>query len=258
MIMMEKLKMVPSKVRQLLGAKLGQCPLCMRACARGTLACWAVFLMLAFAWPNLIALAVTAGIAFCFTLLMALHLVTYMVRVGLTLRELSDRKIPVKQPLIDVPGRRTFITIIGQAGVAAFLVAVFGRKVAACCGQQGEPLCEGKGIIQVDEDGDEIAGRLPCAGDCPDGKRCHPEASRNNHGGVRQWCGCKDQPEPPECHVVKITPGRGEGGGHAFFTCAGRCPQPQDGCTPVRTVIEQYENGKPKRIAFSCECLEQK
>lgn len=252
MLIMEKLKMILSMVRLLFAAKLGRCPLCMRMSARGTLAGWAVVFTVAFAWPNPIALTVASVIAFCFTLLAVTHFITYMFRVGLTLRALQDGEGPVRMPCVNDQGRRTFMLSIGKAGVAALLISLFGRRVAVWA-QQGRT-CTGEGVLLADEDGnndgdhensDPRAGALICSGDCPQGIVCTRQSSRNDHGGVREWCGCPGQPEPTDCHLVKITPGRGEGGGPPFFTCAGSCPQGK--CTKV---IKPFFG----RFTVTCEC----
>ncbi|OFX15975.1 MAG: hypothetical protein A2Z18_09255 [Armatimonadetes bacterium RBG_16_58_9] len=124
-----------------------------------------------------------------------------------------------------------------------------------------DPRCLGAGIYEYDALGARTAGDLKCAGDCDPKTRCAVQSSTNAHGGKREWCGCIGEPEEQQhCRVVKITPGPGEGGGPAYFACAGGCPDPPDTdiCTEVRTVIEKWPDGTPKKEVFRCECLKPK
>lgn len=241
----------------LLARKLGRCARCMRLSSAGALTGWVVAGTAFLAWPHPLAVGSSLAIAVAFTALLASHLVAYALRARRRQRGGAVTPAPLTPSSTEDPGRRDLLRTAGVAGVAALLWLLVGDTagLSAQRARQG-PVCEGKGIIEVDHNGNETAGRLTCAGVCPDETRCRPQAQGNRHGGLREWCGCKGFPEPTDCHVVKITPGRGEGGGPAYFTCAGGCPQPQDECRQVRTVIEQYRNGKPKRIAVSCECLE--
>jgi hypothetical protein len=102
-------------------------------------------------------------------------------------------------------------------------------------------ICEGFGIINI-VDGRRVIGELRCNGICKDGTRCRPVS---NADGTRWWCGCPNEPEPTECHLVKLKLPSGEWA----FDCACACPQPQDMCTP------QSRKDGETRIIVQCECL---
>jgi hypothetical protein len=240
MIVMDKLKMIPSRVRRLLAAKLGRCPFCMRASARGTVASWAAVLTLAFTWPNPVALAVASVITFGFTLLMVSHLITYMIRVGLTLRAVQEEERPARMPSVDHQGRRTFMVSVGKAGVAALLISLFGRRVAVWA--QMAP-CSGEGVLHTDEDGEVKVGRLICSGTCPGEAECERQSVGKKKGGEEQFCACKGQPEPTECHLVKVIPAEGA----PSFECRGTCPQ---GSRCQQRIVPFFG-----RFLVRCECI---
>ena len=112
------------------------------------------------------------------------------------------------------------------------------------------PHCHG--VVQkiVQPDG-VVTYQLICQGECPDGGNCEPRQSQNQHGGVREWCGCGEE-EPPHCHIVLYTPGPGEGGGQPQVFCAGQC---QDGqpCRLREQLIHEVDGIQVFHLFCACE-----
>jgi hypothetical protein len=117
--------------RALIERKLGVCPYCMRASALGSIIGWLLF---AVAWLFLpsrsLQILLLVG-ASAFTLLISAHLVAYLVRVGLSLRE-RDRIIRSANPAVGQGlARREFLALVLKAGAYALAVALFpGARVA--------------------------------------------------------------------------------------------------------------------------------
>lgn len=116
-------------------------------------------------------------------------------------------------------------------------------------------------IVRVWEnaEGKAIRMRLVCPKkDCPDGGQCEKRRSQNDHGGVREWCGCEDQESMDFCHIVIYTIGPGEDperAGEQKILCAGRCEDdPEAACTPViLREIRLWPSGTVTDVG--CECL---
>jgi hypothetical protein len=98
-----------------------------------------------------------------------------------------------------------------------------------------------------------------CEGHCPD-KKTHCKVMQgkpDHHGGVREWCGCPDDPnEPKDCHLVVYKPGKGTGGGPPEIFCAGNeckeghhCPE-----KPLESVIANVPGGG-KVVWLTCSCI---
>ena len=127
-------------------------------------------------------------------------------------------------------------------------------------------------IVEVtfDKNGKPIKYHLVCSGKCDDGSECVNRSVPNQHGGVREWCGCPTGDEPTKCHTVIYRHGHGEShpGKHVIL-CAGGCDEPQhctlvegdnskpvpedpeDGWLPEWKVYPQY---KDKTIFVRCQC----
>jgi|GEM_PF-7116462 len=103
----------------------------------------------------------------------------------------------------------------------------------------------------------EYKYKWTCDGTCPDKKtKCAViEGKPDQHGGVREWCGCPDEHEPPDCHLVVYKPGKGTGGGPPEVICAGAgCPEGKH-CPekPSEKVVHEGEAGKV--VEYLCECV---
>ncbi len=146
------------------------------------------------------------------------------------------------------PGFEPFTTDFDKVDVLGDMVNEIWAKLREHVTQTRDPE-----FVQEDDDGAahrchtivrEVRHRngtvdrtLICRGKCPDGTRCRPQSSTNQHGGTREWCGCPGEREPDHCHPVIITPGPGEGGGPQRVVCAG------GGCEPLACVYKAELQG---------------
>jgi len=134
-----RIRQVIAPVKALLQAKLGRCPRCMRWSILGALASWSAYAATASFWPDP-GLLVALGIpAVCFTLLMATHVIVYMIRVSVALRAFERRVANGSAPVTVRISRRQLVWMACQAAVGFVLMAVFGRspafaQAAACAG----------------------------------------------------------------------------------------------------------------------------
>lgn len=115
-------------------------------------------------------------------------------------------------------------------------------------GEVAAPNCIGKVIVEKNDKGQIVIGKLTCAGQCPDKSICKPvkNAAKN-----KEFCGCPGDANPPEgCSTLKVT-GRD---GKVRVSCGGICPNPTDICMPVRQVLQE---GKKWAISCDCRSLEQ-
>jgi hypothetical protein len=130
-------------IRRVVSEKLGVCPFCMRASARGALVAWSVYWLgraldhqaavPAAAWALLL-----AG-AWAFTLLIVAHLIAYMARRASRIRAI-ERSIAHDRHRGRVLTRREFVSLVLGAGAMAAAIAVFGHVPA----QGGIVNCPGK------------------------------------------------------------------------------------------------------------------
>ena len=112
------------------------------------------------------------------------------------------------------------------------------------------PHCHG--IVQkvIQPDG-VVTYQLLCEGECPDGGKCDPHRSQNQHGGIREWCSCGEE-EPPHCHIILYTPGRGEGGGPQQVFCSGQCPDGQS-CRLSEQLIHKGDGFQVFHLVCACD-----
>jgi len=130
-------------VRRTISEKLGVCPFCMRASARGAIAAWALY-ALGRAFERRVAVPPLAwtlllACAWAFTLLIAAHLVTYMARRAVRIRAI-ERRVGRDRPAGRVLTRREFASLVLGAGAAAAAIALFDYVPA----QGGIVNCPGK------------------------------------------------------------------------------------------------------------------
>ncbi|MDB4772731.1 hypothetical protein OAG20_01715 [Verrucomicrobiales bacterium] len=95
-----------------------------------------------------------------------------------------------------------------------------------------------------------VTYQLLCESECPDGGKCDPHRSQNQHGGIREWCSCGEE-EPPHCHIVLYTPGRGEGGGPQQVFCSGQCPDGQP-CRLSEQLIHKGDGFQVFHLVCAC------
>lgn len=136
---MERLSSIPPSVWARITAKLGRCPRCLRASARGTLVAWGVATILVIVWPHPLALAGALVLAGGFTLLLVSHLVAYMGRLARRLRQVSAGPEPGLPAATSSLSRRELLWTVGKAGSLAVLVALVGRPL----GVSAQPACAG-------------------------------------------------------------------------------------------------------------------
>jgi len=149
-------------IRRLVSEKLGVCPFCMRASARGAIAAWALYALgraferrLAvppFAWTLLLACA------WALTLLIAAHLVTYMARRAARIRAI-ERGVGRDRPPNRLLTRREFASLVLGAGAAAAAIALFDYVPAQAgivnCPGTFDMNREGLGFGTTDTEADE-------------------------------------------------------------------------------------------------------
>jgi hypothetical protein len=130
-------------VRDAISEKLGVCPFCMRASARGALAAWALYGVGRAMGPRLAAppwvWLVLLAAAWAFTLLIAAHLVAYMARRAARLHAMQ-RMVAREWNGRRLLSRREFVSRVLGAGAGAAAIAVFGHVPA----QGGIINCPGK------------------------------------------------------------------------------------------------------------------
>jgi hypothetical protein len=117
--------------------KLGRCPRCMRAAARGTFAAWIVAAILAAACPHPVPWGLALGVALAFTALFFAHMLAYLSRrVPRVLGELEGR-LPQETDF----SRRRFLDAGLRMGATAVMISLsgFGRVVLA----SEEKKCQG-------------------------------------------------------------------------------------------------------------------
>ena len=136
---MGRLRSSLRRVAGVIQRKLGVCPYCMRASALGAVVGWILYLASALLSSWLLSLLVLLA-ASAFTLLIAAHLVAYMVRVGLHLRHRDRMTRPASGGL----ARREFLGLILKAGAYALAVALLPSarlfaQAGACQKQDGTP-----------------------------------------------------------------------------------------------------------------------
>ena len=115
-----------------------------------------------------------------------------------------------------------------------------------------------KGTVTRTDVGQEKGQLKPgsCSGECPKGVKCKWQKQTNQHGGTREWCGCSEVEPKDHCHIVLITPGKGEGGGAPYVQCSETgCEKPKT-CKEKETVIGSTKgpNGVEKRVSITCDC----
>ncbi len=122
----------------------------------------------------------------------------------------------------------------------------------------GGPNCPSVARVWLNPDGTIKRARIVCLGPCQDATQaCKPDKSRNSHGGVREWCDCKqdgmeDTTSPNSCHPVVYTPGKGEGGGPPQVLCAGACAT---GATCRQVIVASGgTNGHTELEDITCRC----
>jgi len=140
----QRVQQVITSVQTLLQAKLGRCPKCMRWSILGALASWSAYGAAASLGPDPALLLVLGIPAACFTLLMATHVLVYMIRFSVALRAFERRVANGSAEAARTMSRRRLAWMACQAAVGFVLVAVFGRRPAfgqipACAGPHASP-----------------------------------------------------------------------------------------------------------------------
>jgi hypothetical protein len=125
------------RFRRQASAKLGRCPYCIRAAARGTVGSWIATAVLCLAWPHPVPVSVALAVALGFTALFVAHLLAYTWRaVPRLLCAMNERSR--LDP--DVAGRRFVGSALRRSTTAvAMSLLGFGRTLLA-----------GAGAVQVD------------------------------------------------------------------------------------------------------------
>ena len=122
------------RLRNLVSAKLGRCPRCIRASIIGTVAGW-ILVAAANAWANPLALYLVLPIAAAFTLVFVAHVVAIGAREVAARRRFRRVKESFGRPAPSSPQRRQFFgsTLkIGAAAAATFFVDLTaGARVAS-------------------------------------------------------------------------------------------------------------------------------
>lgn len=126
---MDHLRSPLESLRELIARKLGACPYCMRTSALGTVVGWSLYTIGSFAPGIPLVSAILLAAASGFTLLLAAHLVAYMVRQGLRIRK-AERLAPSDELPRHGLGRRRFLGLVLKAGAYALTIAFF-RAVPA-------------------------------------------------------------------------------------------------------------------------------
>src|SRR5262245_7019446 len=139
-----RVQQLTTSVQTLLQAKLGRCPKCMRWSILGALASWSAYGVGASLWPDPGLLLVLGIPAVCFTLLMATHVIVYVIRVSVALRASERRVANRSAEATHRMSRRQLAWMACQAAVSFVLVAVFGRRPAVgqipvCAGPHNTP-----------------------------------------------------------------------------------------------------------------------
>lgn len=202
--------------------KLGRCPRCMRLALRGTVAGWAVTLVLLLLWPQPLALIPALLWTASFSVLMLAHVTTF------TVRALATPRAPAVNAAADpameqTASRRQFFGRAATASSAAVLLALFGRQ--SLVQAFPKPPC-GTVSITVTAEEANCAGAMAalearyarecekaCASqECPGEQRCHPGGWAFPAVRFKDVC-CEEQ-ENGDVKAIGVAP--------CLCTCEGR------------------------------------
>jgi hypothetical protein len=142
----------------------------------------------------------------------------------------------------DVMRNLTFVVILAGLAIATCCPCPPAENVAVKAGEDDQ--CEGWGTERILGNGSGPAEELRCNGDCPDGSPCRP---MYNADSTRQWCGCPGDPEPAECHLVRMR----DTSFQWIYICSDPCPDPADVCRLVRRLSLEDTT----RYTVKCECI---
>jgi hypothetical protein len=121
-------------IRMLMSRKLGKCPKCMKASARGAFAGWIAYAILYLVRPTPLLRVFVLAVAASFSLLMISHIVAYTLRVTFCLRnsarDATGQAIPGNQSGSRW-SRRQLLRASVQIGLVGGIVATFGSLIKA-------------------------------------------------------------------------------------------------------------------------------